>query len=144
MTVYLSISFAGKITCLVRRKLLHNWKHNDNNRPEYLAICSSFPGGWDCKGLFQSRTWIFCFMFSRSKVMSRLMWKFSAKNDPWSHAFVHLWEKNPCKYMFICFVFVLLILFEISKSFAKLVDHNPGFIDVGILHSVEMLFLLWS
>jgi len=142
--VYLSISFAGKITCLVRRKLLHNWKHNDNNRPEYLAICSSFPGGWDCKGLFQSRTWIFCFMFSRSKVMSRLMWKFSAKNDPWSHAFVHLWEKNPCKYMFICFVFVQLILFGISKSFAKLVDHNPGFIDVGILHSVEMLFLLWS
>ena len=32
--VYLSISFAGKITYLVRRKLLHNWKHNDNNRPE--------------------------------------------------------------------------------------------------------------
>jgi len=51
-------------------------------------------------------------------------------------------KKNHAKYMFICFVFVQLILFGISKSFAKLVDHNPGFIDVGILHSVEMLFLL--
>ena len=49
-------------------------------------------------------------------------------------------KKKHAKYMFICFVFVQLILFGISKSFAKLVDHIPGFRDVGILHGVELPF----
>ena len=98
------------------------------------------PVSRDCKGLFQSRTWIFCYMFSRSEVMSRLMWKFSAKNDTWSHAFVHLWKKKPCKIHVYMFCFCSVNLIGISKSFAKLVDHIPGFRDVGILHGVELPF----